>query len=531
VPKQYLAYKGFQPIPGNVFAGYPLLGEMHYLLALFYSGEMLAKAMHWALLALTLGGIGLYALTHLRARVAQGIALLSFLSIPTVYSVGHMAYNDLFLTFFTWAALYAFQRWSEEERTRSLILCAFFVGAAAGTKYIGLFLVLLGCLGILWQAYRSGSNAPKALRQLAIFTTVSLLVASPFYLKNWVTLGNPLYPFFYGWFGGLGWDAHQARLYDLFIAQLGMGHSWSDYLLLPWNVSFRAEWDSPRFDGILGPIFLLTLPFLFFVRPWPWAVRVLTTYSFFAFLFWAFTAQQVRYLLPMLPATAVLLGFLFQNLSQRRPLFILLVLILLGSLSFNLLHIAGEFQRIKPWKTLAGLESRETFLARMIPSFPMYQRVNQTLPESSRVYLIYMRNFTYLCEKACYSDSLFEAHSLQKILRESTTPRQIRDRLVQSGFTHLLYNEQVLLGGALPSPKMNGSVSSTFASITSPFWNSRAPIAWSQSNNLRCPKIVVITFPLSEILSLWFHPAVSSIGLAAFSCPSPIKTTGFHWPL
>ena len=35
-----------------------------------------------------------------------------------------------------------------------------------------------------------------------------------------------------------------------------------------------------------------------------------------------------------------------------------------------------------------------------------------------RVFLIYMKNFTFLCDRDCYSDSMFEAHTLQKILQE-----------------------------------------------------------------------------------------------------------------
>ncbi len=40
-----------------------------------------------------------------------------------------------------------------------------------------------------------------------------------------------------------------------------------------------------------------------------------------------------------------------------------------------------------------------------------------------------MKNYTFLCEGDCYSDSMFEAHTLQKILRQSSSPEQIHSRL------------------------------------------------------------------------------------------------------
>ena len=45
---------------------------------------------------------------------------------------------------------------------------------------------------------------------------------------------------------------------------------------------------------------------------------------------------------------------------------------------------------------------------------------------------------------------MFEAHTLQKILREEASPDRVRNRLKAAGFTHLLYDERYLLGE--PSP-------------------------------------------------------------------------------
>jgi hypothetical protein len=450
VPKLYLLHHGFYTIPGNVFSGYPLLGEMHYLLALFLGNDVLAKLMNFAVLGAVLLGIALFSRHVFGNHAFPALSVLLFFSVPSVFAVSHTAYNDLFVTLFILAALYAFLRWSRERPAVWLILSAIFTGGAAACKYTALLAAPLGCLGTLYFARRWRLSAPAALRLLLLFGLTALIAGSPFYVKNWLVTGNPLYPFFHGIFGGLGWDSDQARLYDLFVQGLGMGREFLDYLLLPFNVSFRAKPDSPQFDGILGPIFLLTLPFLALVRKRETALSVILVYLFFSFLFWAFSAQQIRYLIPLIPLAALVTGAILTSINRRRPLFGLLMCIVAGCLIFNLYYISRDFLRTAPLRVSVGLESRHDFLARMLPPYPMYDFVNRHLPAEAKVFLIYMKNYTFLCERDCYADAMFEAHTLQKILRGAPGPEAIGERLKALGFTHLLCDERYLLGE--PSP-------------------------------------------------------------------------------
>jgi hypothetical protein len=449
VPRLYLLHHGFYFIPGNAFTGFPLLAEMHFLLALFLRNDILAKAMSYAILCGTLLGIGLFARHVLRKQQFPILSMLIFVSIPSVFAVSHTAYNDLFVAFFTLAALYSFFRWSEDRLTAWLILCGLFSGGAAACKYTALLATPLGCLGILYLANRSGDGSRETLRRLALYIAAALIAGSPFYLKNWAVMGNPFYPFFYGIFGGRGWDPDQARLFDLLTQSLGMGRSFLDYLFLPWNLSLRAKMDV-GFDGILGPIFLLTLPFLAAWRRWETPLQMILIYTLLTFFFWASSVQQMRHLIPIFPLLALVVGAILTRYQSRKNIFALLLCIVAGSLAFNGYHIARDFIKINPLRVAVGLESRDHFLTRTLPTYTMYRFVNETLPPDARVFLIYMKNYTFLCERDCYADEMFEVHTLQKILREEVSPDRIHNRLKAEGFTHLLYNEFYLIGE--PSP-------------------------------------------------------------------------------
>ena len=450
VPKLFLDHHGFYFIPGNVFAGYPLLGEMHYLLALFLWGDILAKTMHFALLCGILLGIGQFVRFLMRENAFPALGMLLFASIPSVFAVTHSAYNDLFVTFFTLAAVYTFLRWSDTGLRAWIILCGIFAGSAIACKYTALLLIPLGILGILLSSHCRRTGNRQVIFHLLAYILGAGIIGCPFYVKNWIVTGNPVYPFFYDLFGGREWDSDQARLYDIFIQGLGMGRTWVDYLLLPWNLSFRAQMDSPRFDGTLGPVFLLTLPFLLGKRHWEAPVKVLIAYVFMTFLFWATSAQQIRYLIPLFSLSAILVGAVLTGYRKRKMIFALLLLLIGSSLAFNGWHIARDFAKISPAAVIIGTESREAFLTRMIPSYTMYRTVNRELPPDSRVFLIYMKNFTFLCERACYADAMFESHTLQRILREAPSPAEVNDRLKKAGFTHLLYDDTYLTGVLSP---------------------------------------------------------------------------------
>jgi hypothetical protein len=229
-----------------------------------------------------------------------------------------------------------------------------------------------------------------------------------------------------------------------------MGRNLLDYLLLPWNLSLRAKMDSPEFDGILGPIFLLTLPFLAALRRWDTPLRMILTYALLTFLFWASAAQQIRYLIPLFPLLALVVGEILTRFRSRKWVFGLLLCIVAGSLAFNIYHIARGFIKINPLRVAVGLESRDHFLSRTLPPYTMYRFVNQTLSPDARIFLVYMKNYTFLCDRDCYADALFEAHTLRKILQEEVSPDRVRNRLKAAGFTHLLCDELYLLGE--PSP-------------------------------------------------------------------------------
>lgn len=369
VPKLFLKHEGFYFIPGNIFSHYPLLNEMLFTAGLFLRGEIVAKGMHFIALLFVMLGVLQFSRLKTVGNSYPWLSMLIFLSIPSVFLTAPLAYVDLFFTWYAIGALLAYLQWFNQGKRAWLILCGLFSGLALAGKYNGLFLPFLGCLGILWAAHYKRESGQGALRNIFLYAAVVVIAGCPFYIKNFIMTGNPLYPFFYSIFGGPAWDLKQARLYDQFVWRLGMGREWIDYLLLPWNLSFRAAMDSLNFDGVMGPVFILTLPFLFAIRGIPVNVRIILIYAGLMFTFWTFSAQQVRYLFPVFPVFSVLTGWVLDRARIQNLLFISLVVLTAGSLGYNGSSITKYLHDTKPLGAAIGLEDRESYLGRRVPSY------------------------------------------------------------------------------------------------------------------------------------------------------------------
>lgn len=446
VPKHFIEHHGFYFIEGNIFANYPLFGEMLYMVGLCLQGDILAKGIPFILLLFILLGMDLF----IRQRIGKDsfpyLAMLILLSVPSVFITAHMAYNDFFVTYYCLGAVFAFISWSEQNDRGWLILCGLFSGLAVACKYTALLLPFLGVLGVLWAARSRNLHTKEATQNLSMYLILLVLAGSPFYIKNWITTGNPVYPFLYSIFGGAGWEPGQARLYDLFVHTLGMGKEPFDYLLLPWNVSIRAKMDSLQFDGILGPVFLILLPFVFGLRKQGHIITIILVYCACTLLFWATSAQQIRYLIPVLPLLSILAAFILSYYREHKGISAILIVLIAASLTFNFYYVARDFLKIKPLGVVFGLEGRDDFLRRTIPQYGMYSYMNRQLPPDAKVFLIYMKNYGFLCDRDFYSDSMFESYTLQKILSSSRNLQEVRETLKKRGFSHIMYDANYVTG-------------------------------------------------------------------------------------
>lgn len=443
-PKLYLKQHGFYFIPGNIYSNLPFQAEMLYMAGLFLQGDLLAKGLNFMAFPVVLLGIWQFSIHKMENR-HPFTSIFIFAMIPSVFELAHVSYADMYATLFVMGSVYAFVQWHEKEEGAWIIIAALFTGMAASTKYSTLILPFLGLLGILLH-YRNRSDVRKPLRVISIYLFVTAITGSPFYVKNWLLTGNPLYPFYYGIFGGKGLDPELARLLEGLYKYMGMGREWVDYLLLPWNMSFHSRMNSSQFDGVIGPVFLLLLPILFGIRKQAPNLKIIIFYCLASLVFWASTSQDIRYLLPVLPFFAILCGVIFTHFKEQKGIMLYSAAVVACCALANTALIFSDFRKINPFPVIIGLEERSAFLNRSLATHRIYSIANERLPANASLFLVNMRNYTFLCERECYSDTMFETQTLKEILENSSTGTEVQEKLNIMGFTHLLYDELYVTG-------------------------------------------------------------------------------------
>ncbi len=462
IPKAYLEHHGVINLPNNMYSFFPLLFEMVFLFAMTFGVEALPALCGLGMTFLLLLGLTVYFRQYLSPRLVWCVPLL-FFSTPTFFEISASAYVDLALAGFMFFTFYAWDRWRETRRPFWFFYMAGCAGAAWATKLTGLIVLPLAVLGIVLTGRTD--NAPgRVVKQVLIFGGIVVLFMAPWWIRNFLYSGNPFLPLLMPLLGGedrVNWDPQRMAMFDHYVRMFGMGRGLGDLLLLPYNLTFKAELHSLKFDGQAGIVFFMLIPALI-VGLWkPRAPKAVPLAVFLAvlMLFWFINFQYVRFLAPAFTLLTLLCVAGLEKITRTGPEAssssrwlsrILLGVVACGVL-FNVNLIRENWQKKAPAIYITGQETREQYLSRNIPRYPMYRAMNGLDP-GARVFLVFMRNLGYLAERPFYSDSIYEAHTLQKILERDASIEGLRRQLKNLGITHLMFDRTFVFGKGAAIP-------------------------------------------------------------------------------
>ncbi|MCD9186630.1 MAG: glycosyltransferase family 39 protein [Pyrinomonadaceae bacterium] len=464
VPKNFIAAGNNAVIEGNI-ASYLALGtEMHVVWAMLTGnlvnarvGEIAAGVTVFTFLPILLLAIYGWARELDLNKSWSMISALLFVSIPTVYHVASGGYIDLALTLFVTLAVHSIARWWRSLNNERLAFAAILLGAALSVKLTAAFTIIALAFIVLLRAREAQTEEKSQVSQIfakgfsALF--ISGILASPWYLRDWATTGSPIFPFYMNLWKGTatGWDAERSLLFQVINTRYGgFPKGILDYLLSPFSISLKAQPELPEFfDGVLGIAFLFGIPLI--IRAWRRSLlktelKLGILVAGLLFLFWLFTSQQLRYLLPIFPVLAIAICFsasllsLESKVSRQAFTAVLLIISAVGA-GVTLAWFAQK----SPLQVAFGGETRDEYLTANVDYYPYYQLINTELTADAKVWLINMRRDSYLIEKPYFSDYMFEDWTLKQISEESNSVAELRAKARKLGITHILARHDFLL--------------------------------------------------------------------------------------
>ena len=387
VPKIWLQQHQITELPWHLESYQPFTIEMLFLLGMALSGGTLSALFHWLFGVLIAASLFTFQRRHVPGSSPLVAACIFYLSGLIAWE-STSGFVDLGLTFFAHLSIFGILNWLQRRRdTAWLAVSGIFAGLAAGSKYVGLF-VPVCLLLMLLVALRGVRFTRDAGTAAAIFGLCAFSVGSPWYIKNALQTGDPLYPF------GLALFGHGAL--DQFLPGLSQGFAAKkdllDFLLLPFRLTFSGD----RFgkSQLLGPLFLSFLPLLGWALKERRTLRLLSMFAGAYLAIWFFTAQQVRFLLPILPVAASGCALSIAALDRwGARVRAMGYAVLLAGVGFGVLTTAAYNRQFFP--VAFGVESADAFLARNAWFYDDLEWMNRYLPRDAKV-LLFARTGYYL---------------------------------------------------------------------------------------------------------------------------------------
>ncbi|NLE95967.1 MAG: phospholipid carrier-dependent glycosyltransferase [Dehalococcoidia bacterium] len=434
-PRKFLEARRVVLLPDIWQANGPFTVEMLYAVGLSFDSAAFAKLVHLSYAVMLVLGTFILARDYLGGDAGWTAAAI-LVGIPIFPLWASFAYADMAWAMYELLALCALLRWSEQEDPTWLYIAGIGAGFAVGSKYLALGGAGVLGLWVLWRSRTAGWR--RLVRNVVCFGGIALLVGAPWYAKNWILGGNPVYPAF---FGGQGWSGERLRLYNDYHHSFGTVRTWTDYLLLPWSLYSRHSSFGTFQGSVEIPSFLFPLAVF-----WPIArprrePRGLGWIVVLRFVAWAVGSLQTRFLLPVFPICSVLVAGVLARLStvrfrQLRVGRIVFAGLVGGVTAATVLYSILFFCQVAPLPTVVGLETPDGFLRRRIAVYPAIRFIVDELPADARVLMMWDGQ-GYYCDDRCLVDAE-NSRWTQIALRAEDTAGAL-ELLQSQRVTHLLF--------------------------------------------------------------------------------------------
>jgi hypothetical protein len=413
IPNIYLQNTGFIGTQQLFYANTFIYYEISLLPAVF-AGDLVPRLFHFFMGVIFILSVLDFAVDYFKIT-KRTILLLTIISMPMMVFLLTTVKNDLPSGLLILLGVSCFLK-------NKKYLSALFWGFSLGIKYTNIIPLVI----FLILYFIKEKRIP--IKQMVIFGLIIVGILLPLLAKNYTYTGNPLFPFFHGYFDNKlpYWDATRFALLERDAKKIF--YTFTDVIKFPYTLSF-SELGS---GGIVGPLFLMFLPFLvvkkekrvfllFFsllillvganfklsIRVWTIAFIFLSIYVVIAYE--SITHQIMKYLFFIIIGLNVVSAFGLQEYLYR---------------SFNL---------------FSGRLGIEEYKASRFHTYKAIAFVNKNTPENSRVLLVGEAKSYYL-KRPYYVSSCYDFSILKKYLEKSSNNREFIAALKADGIDYIIFN-------------------------------------------------------------------------------------------
>jgi hypothetical protein len=339
-------------------------------------------------------------------RTAAVFAVFTLSAMSTFWELFvHETYFMCLTLMVTLSAFFFFKAYNSGvlDAKKYEIVGTLFCCFAALTSYIGLF--SFGLL-LLYSI-----NKGLSVKRFSMLTVLGLFVSMPWYLRNVLLLGNPVYPFF------------------------GVGN-YLDPVLMTSTLQHFQNWADVPFFGLFSTICKIGVGILFLAIVY-FAVKrknFLLVFPFYLFLIglaiMGLHIPFIRYLIIALPALAIVLSASTNSLLTKRILERTTAVILVSLVLISSVAILPSINSFKP--TPPGGDDKWGYLSYVLEEADAWKWINENTPLNARIATYDIKNY-YLERSVLQLDGNESA-----LLYEMNTIEESMNFLEERNVTYIL---------------------------------------------------------------------------------------------
>ena len=434
LPLQYLILGEIRWIPGVIHSAFPASLDVLFGLCLGLGGAPAAKFFNFFLFILGWCATAAFVQEVTGDRRAAIVGAVAIGTVPGVLIMSTMCGIDASLIGFASMAGLAIARMGrkkQDEAFRLAVLAAIVSGFVAGSKYTGLWLVGAFALSIIVTA-----GWRRTVMPVLSFIGTATLVAAPWYLRNLIVIGDPIYPVLNALAGDPDamWTIERIRR-DVPAA----GVSWSSLTDLATGlIDNPGRFGAGAEPGVLIPLGLVAIAVGALRSPSlrPWAVAAAAY-----FVVWLSQSSVLRYLYPVYPLCALGLAWVVARTWEHcRPpavMAVILAVLALAPLSKSVKVLDMLYNGADVAALFAGSLSNDEYLARRLPYYPAAQWLNSHTPPDAHIYYLGETRLLYLTRQVSFT-SAYDHHEMSRLVAAESIP--LFDQLKSRGVTHIVVN-------------------------------------------------------------------------------------------
>ena len=425
-PRQFLKARRVYPDPHNWPANYAFAPSMLYAIPMALGDDTVPQLLHWTF------GVAFLGLTFCLARTYAGAlawtAPAFLLTMPALtFRLMPSALADIPAACLELMTFGALLRASERRDPGWLHAAGIWTGLAIGAKVSSLPVLVAGIGFWLWRGFPA--DLAGRMRRLTSYLILTLSLAAPWYLKNAIWFGTPLFP---AWMNSNDPEIN-FRNY-LYQEYTNLGERWLNRLIfLAWSLVAPERLDYITLPWI-APLGLLIS--VLFARRMPIGIIGLAGARA---LLWVVGPPRIRFLFPSLALWSIGMAAALSSHPNRSRLYRLSRWAMTYGLPalLALLTMGGQIVMVtsRPWAAALGVESRADYLRRNLSGYRAMEWVRAHLSPEERILLIGDTRH-YYCPSQCFPEA---DHFTWAVIVWATDfdPEATARRLNQMGVTHL----------------------------------------------------------------------------------------------